>query len=245
VLESVVSNAIQYNRSGGHVQLHLEARQGQTVLAVEDTGRGMSAAQLTQLFDPFNRLGAQGHDVRGTGLGLVIARQLMRAMNGDIHVQSKPGVGTRVELVIPSTEADDAAPPAPEAARAETHQLILYIEDDEVNTLLMEQVLRNQPAWRMVAAATGGAGLEMARDRHPAVILLDLHLPDMSGIDVLKQLRADSRTRHIPCIAVSADAHWEHIATTNDIGFDAFWKKPIDFEQVLGGLRTLLSDRVA
>ncbi|URI11582.1 ATP-binding protein [Aquincola tertiaricarbonis] len=239
VLENLLSNAIQYNRPGGHVHLHLTLRGRQAILAVEDTGRGMSAQQLSRLFDPLQRVEAPGQPAQGSGLGLVIARQLVQAMDGRIRVQSKPGVGTRVELQLPLAERRAATPPP--QPPADPRQRILYIEDDPVNTLLMQHLIEGQPGWRLITAATGAQGLALAHSERPAVILLDLHLPDISGQQVLQALRSDPATRDIPCVAVSADARTEPLAMPGSGGFDASWNKPIDVDQVLGGLRSLLA----
>lgn len=240
VLENLLSNAIQYNRPGGHVHLQLTLRGRQAILAVEDTGRGMSPQQLSRLFDPLQRLEAPGQPAQGCGLGLLIARQLVQAMDGRIRVQSKPGVGTRVELQLPLAERRVATPPP--QPPADPRQRILYIEDDPVNTLLMQHLIEGQPGWRLITAATGAQGLALARSERPAVILLDLHLPDTSGREVLRALRGDPATRDIPCVAVSADARTEPLAMAGAGGFDASWNKPIDVDEVLGGLRSLLAD---
>ena len=239
VLENLLSNALQYNRPGGQVHLHLVLRGRQAILAVEDTGRGMSPQQLSRLFDPLQRLDAPGQPGQGCGLGLVIARQLVQAMDGKLRVQSKPGVGTRVELQLPLAERRVATPPP--QPPADPRQRILYIEDDPVNTLLMQHLIEGQPGWRLITAATGTQGLALARSERPAVILLDLHLPDISGQQVLQALRGDALTRDIPCVAVSADARTDAAAGRAAGGFDARWNKPIDVDEVLGGLRSLLA----
>ncbi|WP_198156901.1 PAS domain-containing hybrid sensor histidine kinase/response regulator [Aquincola tertiaricarbonis] len=287
VLDNLLSNAIKYNRPHGTVQVLFETAAGgeHGVLAVEDTGSGMTPAQLARLFEPFNRLGAERTEVRGTGLGLVITRKLVQAMQGDLRVHSKPGTGTRVEVLLPladglpagtapaarlaatardmppppgaafpapppsvAASALPAAPvPAPSpapvqpATPARRHRVVLYIEDDEVNTLLMQHVFESLPTWRLVTAPNGQAGLALAASEHPDVILLDLHLPDMSGYEVLKQLRSQPGTRHIPCIAVSADAMPPQVKATLDLGFFRYWSKPIAIKEVVAGLEELFA----
>jgi signal transduction histidine kinase/ActR/RegA family two-component response regulator len=251
VLDALMSNAIKYNRPQGRIRVRFETGGAIGRLTVDDTGAGMSREQLARLFEPFNRLGAERSGVDGSGLGLVIARQLVRAMAGDLEVHSLAGRGSRFQVALPLAERAEGAPaPADSAAPAsampsEWHGLgprtVLYIEDDEVNTLLMEQVFVSQPAWRLVTAATGAEGLRAAQEQQPAAILLDLHLPDMSGLDVLEQLRADPSTRDIRCIAVSADVLPDRIATALERGFDAYWTKPLDLVRVVGDLKRLFN----
>ncbi len=153
-------------------------------LIVDDTGIGMSEAQLSRLFEPFNRLGAERTGASGSGLGLVIANKLVHAMGGTLEVQSLVGRGSRFQVSLPLAAGGGATPAfdpasAPAAFPSEwdagSPQTVLYVEDDEVNTLLMEQVFLSQPAWRLVTAATGALGLRAAIEHAPAVILLDLH----------------------------------------------------------------------
>ncbi|CAN5501221.1 hypothetical protein BH11PSE9_BH11PSE9_14520 [soil metagenome] len=248
VLDNLLSNAIKYNRVNGRVRILFEAREA-GMLLIDDTGIGMSEQQLAQLFEPFNRLGAERSAVRGAGLGLVITKKLLQAMGGEVQVRSRAGVGTRFEVTLPlapaqmqrSTAAAPAASLLP-AEQGDVTRLVLYIEDDEVNTLLMEQVFLTQPAWEFMAVATGAAGLAAALARGPSLILLDMHLPDLDGSEVLERLRADPRTRDIRCIAVSADALPEQIESALASGFDGYWTKPIDLGQVLGELEAIAAE---
>ncbi|CAN5717703.1 hypothetical protein BH11PSE8_BH11PSE8_30870 [soil metagenome] len=248
VLDNLLSNAIKYNRVNGRVRIIFEAREG-GMLLIDDTGIGMSDRQLAQLFEPFNRLGAERSAVRGAGLGLVITKKLLQAMGGEVQVRSRAGVGTRFEVTLPLAPAQmqrsTAAPPAaspPTPRHGDGTHLVLYIEDDEVNTLLMEQVFLTQPAWEFMAVATGAAGLAAALSRSPSLILLDMHLPDLSGGQVLERLRADPRTRGVRCIAVSADALPEQIDDALASGFDGYWTKPIDLSRVIGELQTIAAE---
>lgn len=248
VLDNLLSNAIKYNRVNGRVRILFESREA-GMLLIDDTGIGMSEQQLGQLFEPFNRLGAERSAVRGAGLGLVITKKLLHAMGGEVQVRSRAGVGTRFEVTLPLAPAQmqrsTAAAPAatvPTMRHGDVTRLVLYIEDDEVNTLLMEQVFLTQPAWEFMAVATGAAGLEAALQRGPTLILLDMHLPDLSGSEVLERLRADPRTRDIRCIAVSADALPEQIEHALAIGFDGYWTKPIDLGEVIGELEAIAAE---
>ncbi len=252
VLDNLLSNAIKYNRLHGRVTVHYDAGEAGGVIAVEDSGIGLTPEQLGRLFEPFNRLGAERTGVRGTGLGLVITRQLVQAMDGELRVQSTPGAGTRVEVRLPLAPAtvpvrvpvpsDARLPPAPAGDdEFAATRVVLYVEDDEVNTMLMEQVFMGRPGWRLVTAPTGEAGLEAARRLQPDAVLLDLHLPDMSGFEVLQQLRADPLTRRTPCIAVSADAMPAQVEHALSHGFVRYWTKPLKVGSVLHELGDLFA----
>ena len=260
VLDNLLSNAIKYNRANGRVRVVFDADDVGHLL-VDDTGIGLSDQQLAHLFEPFNRLGAERSAVRGAGLGLVIAKKLVHAMGGDLQVQSRVGVGSRFEVQLPLAQLPPrragvgatgpasvpAAVPSPAAVPPsvwadDIERLVLYVEDDEVNTLLMAQIFQSQPQWTLISVATGLAGLEAAIERQPMLILLDLHLPDLSGFDVLERLRADPRTRHIRCVAVSADALPAQIKHALARGFDRYWTKPITVTQVVAELKELFVD---
>ncbi|MBX9716485.1 MAG: response regulator, partial [Burkholderiaceae bacterium] len=197
-------------------------------------------------FEPFNRLGAERTETQGSGLGLVISRKLVRAMGGKIDVLSRQGRGSRFVVSLPLAKTgnpkptEDALAPAVESqAQRDTdgEQVVLYVEDDEVNTILMEQIFRSQPNWRLLTAASGQEGLEIAQEHDLSLILLDLNLPGLSGFEVLERLRADQRTRHLRCIALSADALPHQIQHALSLGFDDYWTKPIDVATVISKLK--------
>ncbi len=243
VVTNLLTNAIKYNRPKGRVRVRFEAAE-QGVLTVDDTGIGMTEEQLDKLFEPFNRLGAERTETQGSGLGLVITRKLMRAMGGKIDVLSRPGRGSRFAVSLPLAKTGrrnlpdlPAAPESPSVWDNGVEQVVLYVEDDEVNTILMEQIFRSQPNWRLLTAASGPEGLEMAQEHDLSLVLLDLNLPGLSGFDVLERLRADERTRHLRCIALSADALPHQIQQALAQGFDDYWTKPIDVATVIGKLQ--------
>ncbi len=251
VLMNLLSNAIKYSPPGAVVALDL-VRDGDTLLlSVRDRGAGLSAAQQAQLFQPFERLGAEAQRIEGTGLGLVIARQLVEAMGGRIEVASQPGVGSSFGIRLaacaapaPSPEATVAALAAPAVAprgiAPPRRREVLYIEDELLNQLLLKEMFRARPDWRLQVASDGASGLALLRARRPDLLLVDMNLPDTTGLALLRTLRADSGLAGLPCIAVSADALPAQIDAARAAGFDDYWTKPIDVAQVLGRLDALL-----
>jgi CheY-like chemotaxis protein len=217
-------------------------------LAVVDEGEGLDAGQQSQLFQPFNRLGAERRRVEGTGLGLVIARELTLAMEGRLEVQSKPGKGSRFTVVLWAADAGQATAPetvpgalAPASLPAGAARNVLYIEDEPLNVVLMEEVFRPHPQWTLQVATDGMRGLQMARALAPDLLLIDMNLPDIGGLEVIARLRADPATAGLRCIAFSADAMREQIDAALAAGFDAYWTKPIDILR----MKELLGDELA
>jgi signal transduction histidine kinase/CheY-like chemotaxis protein len=251
VLVNLLSNAIKYNRVGGRVTVDVERPDEATLMIhVHDDGDGLRPDQLAQLFQPFNRLGAERRRVSGTGLGLVIGRGLARAMGGEIHVRSEPGRGSRFSLQLVAASADGdggqpsgsahevhAAPPAPAG------RVVLYVEDEPLNVLLMEEVFRTQPGWTLHVAHDGTSGVELAVRVQPDLALIDMNLPDMNGLEVLRRLRADPATARLLCVALSADAMSEQIAAARAAGFDDYWTKPIDLTRLLDNVRRAIDAR--
>ncbi|MFO1341393.1 MAG: hybrid sensor histidine kinase/response regulator, partial [Burkholderiaceae bacterium] len=253
VLVNLLSNAIRFNRVGGRVQVGLAADAGDgtplLTLEIRDDGEGLRPDQMAQLFQPFNRLGAERRRVSGTGLGLVIARGLARAMGGDVLARSEFGRGSCFSVrLLAATDDPDAAAPAAGVAAAATGapsggRVVLYIEDEPLNVLLMEEVFRTQPGWTLHVAHDGASGVEAARRVRPDLVLIDMNLPDMRGTDVLHRLRADAATAGLLCVALSADAMSEQIAAARAAGFDDYWTKPIDLAHLLDGVRHVIDAR--
>ena len=214
VLLNLCSNAVKYNRAGGWVRIAAHAEDDAVEIAVEDSGVGIAPAQLSRLFTPFDRLAAEAGPVPGTGLGLALSQQLMRCMAGEITVSSTPGEGSRFVLRLRRAEAHDhPAPGATPSAQAlheraapRRYRRVLAIENEASNLALLHAVIARRPAWRMATARDGAEGLRLAREIRPDLILLDLHLPGMSGEEVLAALRAGAATADIPVVMVSADA---------------------------------------
>ncbi len=249
VLMNLLSNAIKYNRRGGRVTVRIDAADGSVRLAVSDEGAGLSPAHQARLFQHFERLGAETSGVPGSGLGLVISRELAHSMGGELQVHSRSGAGSTFTLVLPACAAptQDAPPPATaggtvSAARAGgAPRVVLYIEDEPLNVLLMQEVFRLRGAWQLRVAGTGRDGLAMAAALQPDAVLIDIHLPDMGGIEIVRALRGSAQTRQLRCIALSADALAEQIDGARAAGFDDYWTKPIDVPQVLAGLDRVLA----
>lgn len=254
VLINVLSNAVKYNRVGGQITVHGsidELEPGRLVLSIADTGRGLNTAQMKNLFEPFNRLGADRLGIEGTGLGLVIARRLIEAMGGEIAVDSTEGVGTTVTLRLPLVEGAQAvvttpAMPVPEVFRNrqvpdQAHITVLCIEDNPLNAALVRAISDLRPAVRFLIAEDGEAGIERTRNFRPDLVLIDINLPDMSGVEVLQRLRAMDGGAGLTCIAISADVSGDPRARALSQGFDDFWSKPLDVDSVLLKLDKVLA----
>jgi PAS domain S-box-containing protein len=246
IVMNLLSNAIKFNRPDGEVRMAVERHGPRVRLAVADEGAGLTESQVAQLFQPLNRLGAERTRTEGTGLGLVIARELAHAMGGEIVVESRPGAGSRfaVELDAAGAQAGDTGPqtmdsmPMPIAEGAPRR--VLYIEDEPLNVLLMEEVFRGQPGWQLQVERDGARGLAAARAKPPDLMLVDMNLPDMTGIEIVQTLRADPATAPLRCIALSADAMPDQMAAARAAGFNDYWTKPIDVRRMLAALAKAL-----
>ena len=228
VLSNLLSNAVKYNLDGGRVEL-FAAVDGQAVqITVHNTGRGLQPQQIEHLFEPFNRLGVPS-SIEGSGIGLVIVRHLVQLMGGSIGVTSVPGESATFTVHLPLPLMQELAlPMAAEEVPKELsarRRLVLYIEDVESNVELMRQALAGSP-WTLMVERTGQSGLATARQALPDLILLDLQLPDIDGVDVRRQLLSDRTTAAIPCVAVTADgaARSGHAL---GVPFDGWLDKPL------------------
>jgi PAS domain S-box-containing protein len=235
VLLNLLSNAVKYNRVGGRIDV--EARggaAGRVRVAVSDSGAGIAAARMGELFEPFNRLDAGVSEIEGTGIGLNIARQLVEAMDGTIAVSSELGVGTTFSLDLPAGVAPCAelagAEPAAAAAPAATaaRHTVLCIDDNPVNLKLVAQMLATRRDIHLLSAHTPELGIELALAHQPDLVLLDINMPGMDGYQVLAVLRADARLRGVPIVAVTANAMPREIARGRAAGFDDYLSKPVD-----------------
>ena len=251
VLLNLLSNAIKYNRPAGAVQVTLSRSGLRVQVAVSDEGEGLSDAQQALLFQPFNRLGAEQRRVEGSGLGLVIARELAASMGGELRVHSELGKGSTFTLLLPAGAAPNArqlgsdvqepVPAMPTSARRQ----VLYIEDEPLNVLLMQEVFRARPQWELQVATDGSAGLAAVQAQRYDLLLIDMNLPDMNGLALIRALRTDIRSSGLRCIALSADAMQTQIDAALAAGFDGYWTKPINVAHILDGLGKVLSPPVA
>jgi PAS domain S-box-containing protein len=241
ILLNLLSNAVKYNRPNGLVTVGFERRDGGRVrITVTDTGAGIPPTKLALLFRPFERLGAEQTAIEGTGLGLALARGLAEAMDGSLGVTTDVDRGSTfwVELALsdapqPRATASRDAPAHDANWQSQTAGVVLYIEDNQSNVRLMERVLQRRPGVRLVHAPSGEDGIRMARDERPALIFLDLHLPDMSGEEVLERLWQDPELRRSPVAILSADATPAHTSRLKGSGAIAYLTKPLEIREVL------------
>jgi CheY-like chemotaxis protein/anti-sigma regulatory factor (Ser/Thr protein kinase) len=240
VVINLLSNGIKYNQPGGQVRIGVGLVAADRVrISVTDTGPGIDAASLPRLFVPFDRLGAAASDVEGTGLGLSLSRNLVEAMDGKIGVETTVGSGSTFWIELVSGEAAAVARPGREDAELTTtrtypaERRLLYIEDTVANVRLIEDVLERRPSVRLLPAMLGQLGLDLAREHRPDLILLDLHLPDLGGQEVLAHLGADEATRDIPVVVLSADATRRHLDEVISLGARGYLTKPIGVRRLL------------
>jgi PAS domain S-box-containing protein len=245
ILMNLVSNAVKYNRDGGRVDVSSETRGHVVRISVVDTGAGIPPEKMALLFKPFARLGAEQSPIEGTGLGLAVSKGLTEAMAGSIGVDSRVDAGTTFWVEFPRTAVAEPRRPAvtAEAAAASipgAAGIVLYVEDNRSNIRLLERLLARRPDVRLLTAMTGQAALDMVARERPDLILLDLHLPDMKGEEVLRRLWADPGTRLIPVAVLSADATTAQKQRTLAAGAVAYLTKPLDLDRLL----RLLDDRL-
>ncbi len=255
VLLNLLSNAIKYNREGGSVMLGLEGGTSESAqpmwrITVRDTGMGIPAQALSRIFLPFERLATEEQSrIEGTGIGLTLADRLTELMGGTLGVESEVGVGSTFWVELPMAESPSThfAYKESEPARAVPSLLsisqsvtLLYIEDNTSNLRVMKSLLEEAPQVRLLTAMQGGLGIELARQHRPDLILLDLHLPDLSGSEVLQQLQSEPSTRAIPVVIVSADATFNQIERLLAAGASRYVTKPIDIKKLIGILEEIL-----
>ena len=240
VLVNLLSNAVKYNRPGGRVALTWKRSRNACEILVSDTGQGIPVDRLASLFQPFNRLGAETSGVEGTGIGLVLSRQLAEMMGGTLTITSTFGVGTCATLkldVVPAPAApSDSTRMGRSPARAAPSLSVLYAEDDEVNAELVRQLVTMRCGVSLRVATDGATALALARSDPPDLMLVDMNLGDMTGIELARELRRDRATRDVRLVALSADALPEQIRAAMACGFESYLTKPINFEEVLAVL---------
>ena len=250
VLINLLSNAIKYNRAGGRVVVECGvSATGRVRISVTDGGAGLSVEKLAQLFQPFNRLGEESGAEEGTGIGLVVTKRLVELMGGIIGVESTLGIGSSFWIELVAAVVPQAIPGMVEAMPviplhdyndAPIHTL-LYVEDNPANLKLVERLIARRPDIRLLSAVDAFLGIEIARAFQPDVILMDINLPGMSGIEALKILREDSATAHIPVVALSANAIPSDIVKGLEAGFFRYLTKPIRVNEFLNTLDEALT----
>jgi CheY-like chemotaxis protein/anti-sigma regulatory factor (Ser/Thr protein kinase) len=249
IVINLLSNAIKYNRENGKVTVDcIQSTPARIRICVADTGEGLPPEKLAQLFQPFNRLGQEVGGVAGTGIGLVVTKRLAELMEGVLGVESRVGKGSMFwcELIAseapqPIEETDETVTfdgsPVPLGTHVRT---LLYIEDNPANMKLVEQLMQRRPDIRLLTAINGTLGVELARKALPTVILMDINLPGISGLDALKILQSDLETAHIPVVALSANAMFRDIEKGLQMGFYRYLTKPIKVKEFMDTLNMAL-----
>jgi signal transduction histidine kinase len=240
ILINLLSNAIKYNREQGTIEVKCTANQERIRISIKDSGMGLPPEKLVQLFQPFNRLGQETSAEQGTGIGLVVTKQLVELMGGTIGVESTVGVGSEfwIELIRDVTPQLAAGPTmlaerAPQAQANAALRTLLYVEDNPANLMLVEQIIEGYPYLRMLSARDGNLGIALARAHLPDVILMDITLPDINGIEAMEILRKDPLTAHIPIVALSANAMPHNVLKGMEAGFFRYICKPFELNDFM------------
>jgi len=256
ILINLLSNAIKYNRPKGTVEVTVAAAGPLRVrISVRDTGAGLSSEKIAQLFQPFNRLGQEATGEEGTGIGLVMARQLVELMGGTIGVDGSVGAGSVFWFEVmaaaearPSVSGGEPEAPAPlEVPTDAPMRVVLCVEDNPANLELVRRLIARRPDLRLLSASSGNLGVELARASQPDVILMDINLPDISGLEALRILLAEPTTAHIPVVAISANAMPRDIKRGLRAGFFRYLTKPIrvsEFTDTLNEALELAGERI-
>jgi PAS domain S-box-containing protein len=245
VLINLLSNAIKYNRENGTVDVTCTCSAEKICISIKDSGVGLAPDKLLQLFQPFNRLGQEYGIEEGTGIGLVVTKQLVELMGGTISVVSIIGVGSEfcIELIrdtTPQLAAENTLPTERIQQNMGALSTLLYVEDNPANLMLVEQIIEGHPLIRMLSAHDGSAGIRLAIAQLPDVILMDINLPGISGMEAMKILRKNDTTAHIPIIALSANAMLRDIEKGLEAGFFRYLTKPIKLNEFMNALEDAL-----
>jgi PAS domain S-box-containing protein len=238
VLLNLMSNAVKFNSEAGKLTVNCALHEGRVRMMVTDSGAGIEPEMLSRLFTAFDRLDADARGIEGTGLGLALSKSLIEAIGGTIGVESIPHLGSTFWIELPATDVPQSiAPtskfkssppvtPLPEAT-------VLYIEDNVANVHLVERLMASRTTVHLVTSLQGGLGIELAQQLKPALILLDVHLPDLHGFEVLRRLRSDDRTEGIPIVVLSADATEWQTSRFLEAGANDYLTKPFDLHRLL------------
>ncbi len=253
ILLNLISNAIKYNRKGGRASIKAEERNGHLRITVSDTGYGVPLHKQDELFKPFSRLGAEASSIEGTGIGLVLTRHLVENMNGEIGFESEVDVGSRFWVEFPLAKKGESAgalnSTAPayktsESAFDKKPRLMLYIEDNQTNLRLIEETIKEIVGLTLISATDAESGIALAETHQPDIILLDINLPGMSGIEALEELKRNPVTRRIPVIALSADATKGTIERGRAAGFFEYLVKPVVIPELLQALHRAIEEEI-
>ncbi len=245
ILINLLSNSIKYNQADGSVVVECAAVAPDNFrISIRDTGAGLPPEKVAQLFQPFNRLGQEGSAEEGTGIGLVVTKRLVELMGGKIGVESTVGAGSvfwfelnsaRAPLILAGRSEAEVEEPV-QARSGAPLRTLLYVEDNPANLKLVEQLIARRADLKLLTAINGRLGIELARSMLPDVILMDINLPGMSGTAAMQILREDRATRHIPVVALSANAIPEDIERGLEAGFFRYLTKPIKFKEFMEAL---------
>jgi CheY-like chemotaxis protein len=251
-LLNLLSNAVKYNFVGGEVDVKLAAQPGQQLrISVRDTGRGIPLQRQSEVFQPFNRLTAENTNIEGSGVGLVITKQLVEMMQGRLDFTSAEGMGTtfwidlpmamewNVDSIVRTSSNKDYTPAALNVKR---RCKVLYVEDNPTNIRLLQQIFARYPQLELEIAEEAFLGIYKARSMHPDLVILDINLPGMDGYEVLSVLKNDPTTRLIPVIGLSANAMPYDVERGRNADFYDYLTKPVDIQRLIEVFNKLLHD---
>ncbi len=245
ILTNLLSNAVKYNRESGSVDITARQADGRHVeIVVQDTGLGMTTEQLSSLFQPYNRLGQENSSIEGSGIGLVISRRLAELMGGTLQAQSMAGEGSVFTLRMPATSerARAEAQPEPPGPGRYQHRLVHYVEDNPTNVEVMRGVLLQRSQITLQTSTLGLDGLSAIRHSRPDLILLDMQLPDISGLELLRHILSDDQLASIPVIVVSAEATPQNMERALTLGARHYVTKPLNIAVFLALLDEVLEE---
>jgi PAS domain S-box-containing protein len=248
IVMNLGSNAVKYNRPLGKVVFDVsETETNQVRISVRDFGIGIPLDKQPSLFQPFQRAGQETGPIEGTGIGLVITKRLAHMMGGDVGFESEPGKGSTFWVTlpahaskVPSTRPHPISPDIEDRLASAGQRLVLYVEDNPANVMFMQDLLESFESIHLLVAPTAEIGIELARRRLPAVIIMDINLPGMSGIDALRALKHAEDTRHIPIIALTAAASDRDRQQGERAGFYRYLTKPIKVDELIAALEALI-----
>lgn len=241
ILLNLLSNAIKYTAESGHVEVTCQSNENNIQVSISDNGSGISKENQEKLFEPFNRLGKEGGNIQGTGIGLVITKKLIDMMGGNLELESDINRGSTFTLILPKEDQNNISIVDKNKKEIEFRDKssdnlslkIVYIEDNLTNTRLMQNIINLQENWTLLTAITAEEGIQVSQVIKPDIILMDINLPKMSGIEAFHHIKTIGSLKNIPVIAVSAGAMQENIEQAMDAGFTDYITKPIDIKTTI------------